>query len=131
MVRLKHKYDTARSIVPKPIVLRMKNSEIGIIAFGSTEAAVREARDIMKQDKGLNSDFLRIRALPCTKEVFDFVEKHDRIYIVEANRDGQLRQILSTVMPDQARKFRMAAHNDGLPLTANWIQEAILSQEKK
>jgi len=131
MVRLKHKYDTARTMVPKPAVSNMKGSELGIIAFGSTEAAVREARDIMKKKKGLKSDFLRLRALPCTKEVFNFIQKHERIYIVEANRDSQLRQILSAVMPDQARKFRPAAHNDGLPLTANWIQDAILSQEEK
>ncbi len=131
MARLKHKYDTASAIVPRPVVSKMTGSEIGIIAFGSTESAVREARDIMKQKKGLKSDFLRLRALPFTKEVLNFVEKHERIYIVEANRDGQLRQILSVAMPDQAGKFSSAAHNDGLSLTANWIHDAILYQEEK
>jgi 2-oxoglutarate ferredoxin oxidoreductase subunit alpha len=131
MVRLKRKYDTARSLVPKPILSTMKGAEIGIIAYGSTEAAVEEARVLLKQGKGTKSNFLRMRALPCTAEVLKFIQKHDCIYIVEANRDGQLRQILCAAMPDQANKFRSVAHNDGLPLTANWIEEAILAQEEK
>ncbi len=130
MARLKLKYDTARSLVPKPFLSTMKDAGIGMIAFGSTEAAVEEARGLLKKEKGLKSDFLRIRALPCSMEVVKFIKKHYRIYIIEANRDGQLRQILNAVMPEQANKFRSAAHNDGLPLTAKWIKEAILSQEE-
>jgi 2-oxoglutarate/2-oxoacid ferredoxin oxidoreductase subunit alpha len=131
MARLKRKYDTARALVPKPVISSMKGAGIGIIAYGSTEAAVDEARGLLKKEEGLKSDFLRMRALPCTNEVFNFIKKHEHIYIVEANRDGQLRQILSTVMPDQAARFRPAAHNDGLPLTARWIKEVILAQEEK
>jgi 2-oxoglutarate ferredoxin oxidoreductase subunit alpha len=131
ILRLKRKYDTARSLVPKPILSTMRGAEIGIIAYGSTEPAVEEARVLLKQDKGPKSDFLRMRALPCTAEVFKFIQKHERIYVVEANRDGQLRQILSMAMPEQAGKLRSAAHNDGLPLTADWIKEAILAQEAK
>jgi 2-oxoglutarate/2-oxoacid ferredoxin oxidoreductase subunit alpha len=131
MARLKHKYDTARSLVPKPILSTMKGAKIGIIAYGSTETAVEEARWLLKQEKGPKSNFLRMRALPCTDEVIRFIQSHERIYIVEANRDGQLRQILSAAMPEQAGKFLSAAHNDGLPLTARWIKEAILAQEEK
>ena len=131
IIRLKHKYDTARSLVPKPILSTMKGAGIGIIAFGSTEAAVEEARVLLKRGKGLKSNFLRLRALPCTAEVHKFIQSHERIYVVEANRDGQLRQILSAVMPDQGSKFRSAAHYDGLPLTAKWIEETILSQEEE
>ena len=109
----------------------MKGAGIGIIAFGSTEAAVEEARVLLKRGKGLKSNFLRLRALPCSAEVHKFIQSHERIYVVEANRDGQLRQILSAVMPDQASKFRSAAHYDGLPLTAKWIEETILSQEEE
>jgi len=130
MARLKHKYDTARTLVPKPVLSSMRGAGIGIIAYGSTEAAVEEARVLLKQDKSLKSDFLRIRSLPCTDEVVNFIKNHQYIYIVEANRDGQLRQILSAVMPDQANKFRGAALNDGLPLTAEWIKATILTQEE-
>ncbi len=139
MARLMRKYDTARTLVPKPIINTMKGATVGIIAYGSTSPAVEEARVLLKQDKsanvkmqnGLKTDFLRIRALPFTSEVYNFIKKHERIYVVEANRDGQLRQILSAVIPDQAAKFRSACHSDGLPLTPRWVKDAILAQENK
>lgn len=131
MARLKKKYDTARTLVPPPVIEETEGASIGIIAYGSTEPAVEEARVLLEQANGPKTAFLRMRALPCTQEVYDFVKKYERIYIVEANRDGQMKQILSASMPDQAPKFRSAAHSDGLPLTAKWVKEAILSQEVK
>jgi len=130
MLRLKKKYDTARNLVPKPVIKKAAGATIGLITYGSSDAATREAQVLLKQS-GLKTDLLRLRALPCTREVFDFVKKFDRIYIVEANRDGQMRQILSATMPEQAPKFRSAAHSDGLPLTARWVKETILAQEEK
>ncbi|MBM3152470.1 MAG: 2-oxoacid:acceptor oxidoreductase subunit alpha [Chloroflexi bacterium] len=130
MARLKKKYDTARQFVPKPVVTGTGNP-VGIVAYGSVVPAVEEARDLLRQAGGPETDFLRLRALPCTEEVREFVQAHERIYFVEANRDGQLRQVLSASMPDQAGKFRPANHNDGLPLTARWVMEAIQSQEAK
>ena len=91
---------------------------------------MHEARALLNQVGGPKTDLMRMRALPCTQEVFDFVKKHERIYIIEANRDGQMRQILSGIMPEQAPKLRSAAHSDGLPLTARWVKETILAQEK-
>jgi 2-oxoglutarate ferredoxin oxidoreductase subunit alpha len=130
MARLKKKYETARTLVPKPVIRPVKDAKLGIIAYGSTEPAVEEALSLFKEDGGPKLAFLRLRALPCTSEVQNFIKKYERIYIVEANRDGQLRQILSSVFPDQAPKFRSACHSDGLPLTAKWVKEAILAQEK-
>jgi 2-oxoglutarate ferredoxin oxidoreductase subunit alpha len=131
MARLRKKYDTARTLVPKPVIKAAKDAKIGIIAYGSTEPAVEEAMVLLKQAAGPKTAFLRLRALPCTTEVRDFIKKYEHIYIVEANRDGQLRQILSAVLPDQASKLRSACHSDGLPLTAKWIKETILAQEEK
>ena len=131
MARLKKKYDTARTLVPAPIIEDMDGATIGIIAFGSTEAAVEEARVHLAHGNGIKTAFLRMRALPCTQEVYGFVNKYDRIYIVEANRDGQMKQILSASIPDRASKFRSAAHSDGMPLTAKWVKQIILSQEEK
>ncbi|MBE3040573.1 MAG: 2-oxoacid:acceptor oxidoreductase subunit alpha, partial [Chloroflexi bacterium] len=131
MARLKKKYDTARTLVPKPVIKVAKGATVGIIAYGSTEPAVEEALALLKQAGGPKTAFLRLRALPCTAEAQDFIKKYERIYIVEANRDGQLRQILSAVLPDQAHKFRSACHSDGLPLTAKWVKETILAQEEK
>ena len=131
LTRLMRKYDTARTLVPKPEIEKMAGATIGIISYGSSAPAVEEARVLLKQDQGPKSDSLRLRALPSTAEVQEFIKNHERIYVVEANRDGQLRQILSATMPDQAGKFRSAAHVDGLPLTAKWVKDAILAQEEK
>jgi 2-oxoglutarate ferredoxin oxidoreductase subunit alpha len=130
MARLKKKYNTARTLVPKPIIQASKGATVGIIAYGSTESAVKEALLLMKKAGGPKTAFLRLRALPITDEVQDFIKKYEHIYFVEANRDGQLRQILSALLPDQAVRFRSACHSDGLPLTAKWVKEIILAQEK-
>jgi 2-oxoglutarate ferredoxin oxidoreductase subunit alpha len=130
MARLKKKYDTARTLVPKPDIKAGSGATLGIIAYGSSDPAVNEALALLKKAEAPNFAYMRLRALPCTAEVQNFIKKYERIYIVEGNRDGQLRQILSAVLPDQAPKFRSACHSDGLPLTAKWVKEAILAQEK-
>jgi 2-oxoglutarate ferredoxin oxidoreductase subunit alpha len=131
MSRLKKKYETARTLVPKPVIISEKGATTGIIAYGSTVPAVEEALSLLKSVGSPIFSFLRLRSLPCTREVQDFIKEYDRIYIVEANRDGQLRQILSGEFPEQAAKFRSACHSDGLPLTAKWVMNTILAQEKK
>ncbi len=131
MARLKKKYDTARRLVPAPVIEASADAEVGIIAYGSTGPAVEEARVLLEQAGGPKTAFLRLRALPCSQEVGEFVQKYERIYVVEANRDGQMRQILSAALPDQASKLRSACHSDGLPLTAKWVKDSILSQEVK
>ena len=131
LARLSRKFDTARKLVPKPVIETVKGAEVGIIAYGSTAPAVEEARYLLVQANGPKSDFLRLRALPCTDEVNEFVKSHQRVYVVEANRDGQLRQILGMTMPEQGHKLIPACHSDGLPLTARWVKETILAQEAK
>jgi len=130
MARLKKKYDTARTLVPKPHIETDRGATIGIISYGSTSPAVEEARSMFKLSRGPKSAFMRLRALPCTAEVQKFIEKYDRIYIVEANRDGQLHQILSATMHDLAPRFISICHSDGLPLTAKWVQAAIMAKEE-
>jgi 2-oxoglutarate ferredoxin oxidoreductase subunit alpha len=130
MARLKKKYDTARTLVPKPVIKAGRGATLGIIAYGSSDPAVDEALALLRKAEGPKFAYMRLRALPCTSEVQNFIQKYERIYIVEGNRDGQLRQILSSVLPDQAPKFRSVCHSDGLPLTAKWVKEAILAQEK-
>ena len=131
MQRLKRKYETASSMVPEAVIEKTPGAKVGLLTYGSSEAAVREAQAMMEQAGGPKTDFLRMRALPITAMVLDFINKHERVYIIEANRDGQMRQILSATMPDQAPRLRSAAHNDGLPLTARWVKETILVQEEK
>ncbi|HLE50610.1 MAG TPA: 2-oxoacid:acceptor oxidoreductase subunit alpha [Anaerolineales bacterium] len=128
MLRLRKKFETAREYVPKPVIETVEAADIGVVAFGSTESAVQEARYHLAQ-AGIKADFMRIRAIPFTQEVTDFVRDHEKVYVVEMNRDGQLHQLLSLEYSAQCVKLISLAHLDGLPLTARWIEEAIKAKE--
>jgi len=127
MDRLKKKYNTARKYVPRPVVHTMDGATVGIIAFGSTESAVLEAQHQLATEHGLKADFMRVRAIPFTDEVTAFVKKYDQIFIVEMNRDGQMGQLLMVEYPEHAANFRTVAFGDGLPASAKWVREGILS----
>lgn len=126
--RLKRKYETARTMVPRPVVYTVEGSEIGIIAFGSTDPAIQEALDRMDR-AGIKADYMRIRAVPFSAEVEEFIKDHERNYVIEMNRDGQLHQILTLDYPDLFKNLISLAHSDGLPLTASHVREAILAEE--
>ncbi len=127
MERLKKKYQTAENYVPKPILNTMPDAELGVIAFGSTETAVEEARYKLKA-AGVPTDLLRVRALPFTSEVEHFINNHERVYVVEMNRDGQLHQLLTIKYPSLAGKLVSIAFSDGLPLTARRVRQMILAK---
>lgn len=130
MNRLVKKFETARKFVPGPEILTAPNAKFGIISIGSCDPAVREARDLLI-GSGFACDYLRLKALPINNEVKNFIAKYDRIYVVEMNRDGQLRQLLSLEVPNCVSSLRKVAHLDGLPLSARWIKKEIISQEKE
>ncbi len=121
MDRLKKKQETAKQFVPVPMLRKTKGATAGIIAYGSTEAAVLDAQHLLNKEHGIKTDFLRIRALPFTKEVDAFLKKYDQIFVVEMNRDGQMDQILKVEYPQYAIKFKSVAHGDGLPASAKWM----------
>jgi len=124
MLRLKKKYETIRKYLPKPVIDAKDNANIGIIGFGSTEPAIQEARLHLVQ-AGIQTDFLRLRAIPFTQEVTNFVRDHERIYVIEMNRDGQLNQLLSLAYANQCVKLTSLARLDGLPMTARYVEEEI------
>ena len=128
MDRLKRKNETAKKYLPAPLLHEMKDATVGIIAYGSTEAAILEARYQLDQEHGIKTDFLRVRAIPFTKEVDEFLAKYDRIFVVEMNRDGQMNQILLTEYPQYAVNFRSVAFGDGMPASAKWVREGILAK---
>jgi 2-oxoglutarate ferredoxin oxidoreductase subunit alpha len=130
MDRLKRKYYNSREAVPAPIVENVEGAKIGFIAFGSTTPAIEEARHLLLEG-GIKTSFLRVRAIPFTKEVDEFIGKHERIYVVEMNRDGQMHQLLTIEFPQYAMKLKSIAFMDGLPLTANFVRNAILNHEEK
>lgn len=124
MARLKQKFETARSIVPAPVSDIVAEASIGIIAYGTTQYAIDEARDRLAA-AGIATSFLRLRALPINEEVADFIDQHEQVYVIELNRDGQLHTILRSELPQQAAKLVSLAHLDGMPLTAHWVVEKL------
>ncbi len=126
--RLRKKYEAARDLVPAPVIDKMDSARFGIISFGSCDPAVQEARDNLSK-QGIRSDYLRVRALPFTEEVTKFIHSHPYTYVVELNRDGQMRQLLSLQVSECAASLISLAHLDGLPLSAEWVEAAILSRE--
>ncbi len=129
MNRLDKKYQTARKYVPKPEVHEAKDAKIGIIAFGSSHPAVMEAIDHMK-GTGTAVSYLRLKAVPFTDELHKFVEKYDRIYVVEQNRDAQMRDLIRLEMPQHTMKLHSVRHFDGLPIDAQSIVDGIREQER-
>jgi 2-oxoglutarate ferredoxin oxidoreductase subunit alpha len=129
MDRLKRKYHNAAKFIPEPIIEKTADAKIGIVAFGTTELAVKEARYQMETETGLKSDFMRIRGIPFIEAVQEFIESHEHNYVVEMNRDGQMYQLLLTEYPNLAEKLTSVAFNDGLPATAKWIIDSILAKE--
>lgn len=131
MERLARKQQTAKLYVPAPVLHANNKASIGILAYGSTENAIFEAQHQLANEDGIQSEFMRIRAIPFSKEVDAFIEMHDQIFVVEMNRDGQLQQILYTEYPQYAMKFKSVAYHDGLPAAAKWVREGILAKHEK
>jgi 2-oxoglutarate/2-oxoacid ferredoxin oxidoreductase subunit alpha len=129
LARLKAKFETARKILPPPVTERMDETGIGLIAFGSTDPAIQEARHDLV-NRGIQTDYLRVRSIPFSPEVAEFIRNHDHTYVIELNRDGQLHQLLTLEVPDRATNLISLAHIDGLPLTAKWVENALLSDEE-
>jgi 2-oxoglutarate ferredoxin oxidoreductase subunit alpha len=128
MERLKKKYQTAKQYLPNPIAHNMAGAKIGIIAFGSTDAAIKEAQQQLADNHKVKTDFMRLRAIPFADEVKEFIETHDQVYVLEMNRDGQMHQLLTLAFTKFAPKLVSIAFNDGLPPTAKWVRESILEK---
>jgi 2-oxoglutarate ferredoxin oxidoreductase subunit alpha len=94
MERINKKFETARSFVPRPVLEGSGKSKIGILAFGTTHWAIIESRDQLANEHKIETDYLRVRSYPFTREIHDFIEQHERVYVVEQNRDGQMATLL-------------------------------------
>jgi 2-oxoglutarate ferredoxin oxidoreductase subunit alpha len=130
--RLARKFDTAKKFVPAPVTEVSGTSKIGVIAYGTTHWAMFESHDQLVKEYGVKTDYLRVRAYPFNQDVHDFIKNHDRIYVVEQNRDGQMHELLKLdIAPDQVTKLRRVLHYNGLPVDARSITDEIISQEGK
>lgn len=125
--RLHRKFETARDMVPPPVIHEQEEASIGIISLGSNDAAVQEARARLVA-AGQPTSYLRLRALPINDRVRGFIDSYEMIFVVEANYDGQLYKILTTEEPGQATKLHSIAKCNGLPLSARFIVEQIQHQ---
>jgi len=130
MERLSRKFENARKLVPGPVTVKDGTSKIGILAFGSTDFAMRESLDQIKSKYKQSADYMRIRAYPFAHEIHDFVASHERVYVVEQDRDAQLASLLKLDLPaDQVMKLRSILHYNGLPLDAQTITEEFATKE--
>jgi len=129
MDRLNRKFETARAALPAPVVDESGKSSVGLIAFGSTDAAVREARERLAA-ANQSVDYLRIRALPLSPDVAGFVERHETVYVVEQNRDGQMFDLIRLNLPAELiGRLRSIRHYNGQPIPADAITEPLLQSE--
>jgi 2-oxoglutarate/2-oxoacid ferredoxin oxidoreductase subunit alpha len=130
MDRLTRKFETARKLVPAPVYEKNVGSKIGILAYGSTDFALKESLDEIKKRYNVDVDYLRIRAYPFSHEIHDFVASHERVYVVEQDRDAQLASLLKLDLPaEQTVKLRSILHYNGLPIDALSITEEFATKE--
>ncbi len=130
--RLRHKFENARNIVPKPEIVRNEGNDIGIIAYGTSHHALVESLDQLQSDHGVHADYLRLKAFPFTTEVLEFITSHKRVYVVEQNRDGQMLNLLKLDIPaEHVVRLRSVRHYNGLPIDARSVTDDIISQEAK
>jgi len=132
MERINKKFETARSAVPRPEVVANGKSKIGIIAYGTTHWAITEARDQLSKEQKLETDYLRVRSYPFTREIHEFIERHDRVYVVEQNRDGQMASLLKLdIKPGLTPRLRSICHIHGLPIDARSVTDELMMMEGK
>ncbi len=125
MERLRRKFDTARSLVPAPILVAAKQpTAIGVIHYGSTSAAMNEASTLLEA-QGIHADSLRVRGFPFADAVLDFVNEHEQVFVVEQNESAQLRTLLINEGEFNPKKLIRVLHYDGTPITARFISGKI------
>ncbi len=130
MERLSKKFETARTLVPRPEVVQTGKSKVGLIAFGSSDFATRESRNQLSKEYSLETDYLRLRAYPFSREVHEFVASHDCVYVIEQNRDAQMLSLLKLdLQAEDVVKLRSIRHFNGLPIDARSVTDDLVTQE--
>ena len=131
MDRLARKFETLRLHVPKPMVDTRPNARAGFVAFGTSHYAVEESRDQLRSEYGIETDYIRLKAYPFTQELHDFIGRHERVYVVEQNRDAQLLSLMRMEFdPAETAKLKSVRYYGGLPIDARTVTDNVLSQEK-
>jgi len=132
MDRLSRKFESMRSHVPQPVVDYNPKAEIGFIAFGTSDYAVEESRDQLRSEYGIETSYFRLRAYPFTQDLLDFIRRHERVYVVEQNRDAQMLGLMRLEFEAaDIAKLRSMKYYGGLPLDARTVTDDVIHQEGK
>lgn len=128
--RLNRKFETARRHVPRPEIDIVPGAKVGLIGYGTSHWAITESRDQLREEADVKASYFRVRGYPFTAELAAFIDAHERLYVVEQNRDGQLLQLMKLdCPPERVAKLRSVLHYDGLPIDARSITDGVLAQE--
>ena len=128
--RLRRKFDTAKGLVPQPEIERVEGARVGIIAYGTSHWAVLESRDQLREEAGVATSYLRLRGYPFADSIGEFIAQHDRVYVVEQNRDAQMLSLLRMDYPAEVTgRLRSVLHYTGLPIDARSVTDSVLAQE--
>jgi 2-oxoglutarate/2-oxoacid ferredoxin oxidoreductase subunit alpha len=130
MERLQRKFETLRAHVPKPDVKIVDGARFGFVCAGTSRYAVEESCDQLSREYGLQVSWLRLRAYPYTQELEDFIDRHERVYVVDQNRDAQLLLLMKMdLTPERVNRLRSIRYFGGMPLDARTVTDEIISQE--
>jgi 2-oxoglutarate/2-oxoacid ferredoxin oxidoreductase subunit alpha len=125
--RLLKKWDSAKKLVPRAVIEATAGSDVGLVSIGSCDGAIREAIDVLKtHDVGVN--YMRIRGFPFSEDVERFLANHRVLFVVEQNRDAQLRSLLTLETAVEKAKLRSLLHYSGLPISSSFIVEGVLDE---
>src|SRR4051812_6309590 len=128
--RLARKFETARTHVPAPVVDTNSEAKIGFVGYGTSHWAITESRDQLREETDVKTSYFRLRAYPFTEELAAFIDAHERVYVIEQNRDGQLLQLMKLELtPERTSKLRSVLHYSGLPIDARSVTDDVLAQE--
>jgi 2-oxoglutarate ferredoxin oxidoreductase subunit alpha len=130
MDRLARKFETARAHVPAPEVVDEADATIAIVGYGTSHWAIEESRSQLRRESAIRTAYLRLRAYPFTDDLPAFLDRYDRVYVVEQNRDAQMLALMKMELsPERIAKLRSVRHYTGLPIDARSVSDEILVQE--
>jgi 2-oxoglutarate ferredoxin oxidoreductase subunit alpha len=128
--RLAKKFETARKLVPQPEIDWNRTARVGFVAYGTSHFSVEESRDQLRDEWQTETSYYRLRAYPFADSLWEFFDRHDRVYVIEQNRDAQMAALMRLeITPERLTKLRHVLHYNGLPIDARSITDDVLAQE--
>ncbi len=130
--RLSRKFEGMRAHLPAPAVESQPGAAIGLVCVGTSRWAMEESADQLAREQGILADTLRLRAYPFAKELDDFIDAHDRVYVIDQNRDAQLLMLMKLDLPpERVAKLRSVRYYGGMPLDARTVTDAVAKEERR